>query len=1596
MSEARKIAAFLRRPWAEVCVVLALVGGWVYQGATKPAGGTGRDPVRTALALTLPVDEEEEDEGKSAGLRVTALCPRADFVHLGVKWTEESSPGTRLDVFARPNLRVGPWKSVGSVDVEEGNREAEVEVPRVLLPDDGGNAMFFRIGGDADSDSDGLTDAYERWVSLTDPGNPDTDGDGLPDGWEVENGLNPADPRDGALADSDGDGLSNGDEWRFGTNPLDGDTDHDGLGDRDEVGWVELGGTVPGFDAATAVNLLDSTRNYDDESFTVPLPFPVQMGGIHATSVVVSVNGLLFFVDGRGDAPDGSYYREIDLAENVVTHTHAVVAAYWDDLFAGRDSGAALKVSSPMIGSNQWFVVAYEGVKTRGGRNDGNTHATFRIAVCDADPGTVHVEYVILAGEFDGSSATMGAQGPGGYPNLPVAFHESGVVTNGMTVTYHFGRGSDPCKDDTDGDGLRDGVEVGLGTSPRFADTDIDGMPDSWELAHGLNPLSAVGDDGCDADPDLDGLPNRREFEVGSNPRLVDSDGDGLTDGEEVGGVTVTNVLPWLSFDEGCVDDLTADILDSPEGLVSWSPPVRLRIPGGCCTNLTIADVGGVYFNRLGFPGPVYSFPTVNLSCYTDDAGALLVAPCWGALSMISNTTVRIGLATYAGEGYLLAEYSNVWLRASGYTGSFQMAVPTNLSDRAHVRYVGSGFGACGAVIGARGLGGCTFVQPCHVDFTGHAGQQAVQILFGCGSNPILADSDGDGVGDAEEAALGLNPGLLDADGDGMDDNWELAHGLDPWDPDDAERDLDGDSLSNLGEYQYGSDPRSVDSDGDGVSDRMEIENGSFPLDAFDQGAAPSSNDVREVYFDVVSGSAKWQMTVRGRGPDDFRVFHFANLFPSSFWPLYIGGDTLRLRKGNSYRVTLEWMGNMNKGETSRHYDWAARVGTAMPSALVPDFTFPDNEVKRTDRFLFSAQEGIVVDNRDGLLTPLVYMDEGRGGNVAQRLSAMLYVLGDPQLVFDYDRDGNIDGRDVRKAKDGHTTFRFWVNDDMDSGEENDSEHDRPYSGTDGRDAIVNGRCDLIDFTPLWIDLSAVYPPDMPEEMRGMMVWSLRSECANAVWTGLSRHNAGAFLREDAGPYFGRQIAFDILSAEVERLSGGVEFDTAFLSDIRNHPERGIVLVEGRSPGTDLAVLCDFMKDGSPVQVLSRTANIRISSVERMYWFHSLRGAALRDSFTVPASTVPENLLTDGLKDLDVFFTHGFRVGSDDARAWGSEIFKRLWQSGSCARFHMFTWKGDDGWLDSALHFQRNAYNALRTGGALKELVEREQPDPAKRILMAQSLGNMVACEALRKGLQVAQYDMFNAAIASEAMNAEMQDADAETRAKYVRSAWRAYPPRSWSANWHAWFQDDAADRRGWMGWPGRFTSVLENARTVYNYYSSGDEIFHETPNPPWLLEGILESSANYSWQKQETMKGCGSLAGTDSGGWGFHLLFDDPPTPFYSAEDAARMVADQSITNHPVFNRDFMPMLDRAATQNEVYSALAECVPAISSPVGGTRICVDKVENLDLNSSDYRDGWGRPPPQKNHFWKHSDMKDMAYFYVFKLYDELVLNGGLK
>ncbi len=62
-------------------------------------------------------------------------------------------------------------------------------------------------------------------------------------------------------------------------------------------------------------------------------------------------------------------------------------------------------------------------------------------------------------------------------------------------------------------------------------DSDGDGIPDDAELRLGLNPH-----DPTDAllDLDHDGLTNLQEYQLGTDPRNPDTDGDGLTDGQEV------------------------------------------------------------------------------------------------------------------------------------------------------------------------------------------------------------------------------------------------------------------------------------------------------------------------------------------------------------------------------------------------------------------------------------------------------------------------------------------------------------------------------------------------------------------------------------------------------------------------------------------------------------------------------------------------------------------------------------------------------------------------------------------------------------------------------------------------------------------------------------------------------------------------------------------------------------------------------------------------------------------------------------------------------------------------------------------------------
>jgi len=99
-------------------------------------------------------------------------------------------------------------------------------------------------------------------------------------------------------------------------------------------------------------------------------------------------------------------------------------------------------------------------------------------------------------------------------------------------------------------------------------------------------------------------------------------------------------------------------------------------------------------------------------------------------------------------------------------------------------------------------------------------------------TNPLVDDTDGDGVSDSDEVTLTLTnpavPDIFGADGDsnndGLDDGIGFNMGIGI-----GQTDSDGDGLSNDDEHSLGTNPFLADTDGDGENDAID----PFPLDAF-------------------------------------------------------------------------------------------------------------------------------------------------------------------------------------------------------------------------------------------------------------------------------------------------------------------------------------------------------------------------------------------------------------------------------------------------------------------------------------------------------------------------------------------------------------------------------------------------------------------------------------------------------------------------------------------------------------------------------------------------------------------------------------------
>ncbi len=161
--------------------------------------------------------------------------------------------------------------------------------------------------------------------------------------------------------------------------------------------------------------------------------------------------------------------------------------------------------------------------------------------------------------------------------------------------------GTDINNPDTDGDGLLDGDEIIIMTSPLNTDSDLNGISDFDEDfdEDGLTNGQEYSTDTCMFlyDTDFDGVNDYDELYVhGTNPQNEDSDGDSITDGDEV----ILGLTPNSndSDGDGVNDDyetsyqsLSLDITESDHPHTVTSVEISGAISGLITSNTTIEDV---------------------------------------------------------------------------------------------------------------------------------------------------------------------------------------------------------------------------------------------------------------------------------------------------------------------------------------------------------------------------------------------------------------------------------------------------------------------------------------------------------------------------------------------------------------------------------------------------------------------------------------------------------------------------------------------------------------------------------------------------------------------------------------------------------------------------------------------------------------------------------------------------------------------------------------------------------------------------------------------------------------------------------------------
>lgn len=320
-------------------------------------------------------------------------------------------------------------------------------------------------------------------------------------------------------------------------------------------------------------------------------------------------------------------------------------------------------------------------------------------------------------------------------------------------------------------DDVRTAIVEGLDlTDPDSSDN---GIPDAWAIRHGLDPLDP---DIADEDPSDSGLTNLEEYQWGTDPNKADTSGNGLTDGEEVNGWTIT--------------------VDGQERQVS-SNPLLVDSSGDGMTDFEAKH------GEIEIDGELVEFPPVDPMLPDTDGDGLPdyeeIRQTFGPDDERLNPT----LSDTAGSGLLDGEELEYW---QSREAEAEEAWPENLEPPTHGDCLEQATAAIEAQDpAALGPGG---------DLSGDCIPNVLDPMSAHNTNdprlppgtePLL---DGDQINPPERLGRTLpetDPALRSTSGDLLLDAWEIR-----W----ARYGADVD-----GQPTWVPDPRTTDSYGDGIPD---------------------------------------------------------------------------------------------------------------------------------------------------------------------------------------------------------------------------------------------------------------------------------------------------------------------------------------------------------------------------------------------------------------------------------------------------------------------------------------------------------------------------------------------------------------------------------------------------------------------------------------------------------------------------------------------------------------------------------------------------------------------------------------------------------